>query len=226
MPVTIVGNNTPTAGGVVYGDGTNYVSTAAGTSGQVLTSAGSSAPTWTTPSAGAMTFITSVTASNSATVDIENAMTAYDVYVIEGVNIVNATDDTFLKIQLKIGGSYITTSTYLSTLATNYATAGAVSLDNAASATTFIKLVPHMSNTASRTASVSIKILSPSSTTVQKQVFFNYAWLDSPAYTGAMANGFGGGVNSGTGAVTGVRISSSSGNITSGTFRLYGIANS
>ena len=50
MPVTIVGNNTPTAGGVVYGDGTNYVSTSAGTSGQVLTSAGSGAPTWATVS--------------------------------------------------------------------------------------------------------------------------------------------------------------------------------
>ncbi len=46
MPVTIVGNNTPTAGGVVYGDGTNYASTAAGTSGQVLISGGSSVPTW------------------------------------------------------------------------------------------------------------------------------------------------------------------------------------
>lgn len=46
MPVTIVGNNTPTAGGVVYGDGTNYASTAAGTSGQVLISGGASAPTW------------------------------------------------------------------------------------------------------------------------------------------------------------------------------------
>ena len=46
MSVTIVGNNTPTAGGVVYGDGTNYASTAAGTSGQVLQSNGASAPTW------------------------------------------------------------------------------------------------------------------------------------------------------------------------------------
>lgn len=52
MPVTIDGSNTPTAGGVVYGDGTEYASTAAGTSGQVLTSAGASAPTWTTISAG------------------------------------------------------------------------------------------------------------------------------------------------------------------------------
>ena len=46
MAVTIVGNNTPTAGGVVYGDGTNYASTAAGTSGQILISGGASAPTW------------------------------------------------------------------------------------------------------------------------------------------------------------------------------------
>lgn len=46
MPVTINGSNTPTAGGVTYGDGTTYANTAAGTSGQVLTSAGASAPTW------------------------------------------------------------------------------------------------------------------------------------------------------------------------------------
>lgn len=47
MPVTIVGSNTPTAGGVVYGDGTNYASSLAGTSGQVLISGGASVPTWT-----------------------------------------------------------------------------------------------------------------------------------------------------------------------------------
>jgi len=44
MAVTIVGNNTPTAGGVVYGDGTNYASTAVGTTGQALVSAGAAAP--------------------------------------------------------------------------------------------------------------------------------------------------------------------------------------
>lgn len=52
MAVVITGNNTPTAGGVTYGDGTTYATTTAGTSGQVLTSAGASAPTWTTISAG------------------------------------------------------------------------------------------------------------------------------------------------------------------------------
>jgi hypothetical protein len=52
MAVVITGNNTPTAGGVTYGDGTTYANTAAGTSGQVLTSAGASAPTWATVLSG------------------------------------------------------------------------------------------------------------------------------------------------------------------------------
>lgn len=49
MTVIINGSNTPTAGGVTYGDGTQYATTSAGTSGQSLLSAGSSAPTWGTP---------------------------------------------------------------------------------------------------------------------------------------------------------------------------------
>lgn len=62
MPVTIVGNNTPTAGGVVYGDGTNYASTAAGTSGQVLISGGSGAPSFSTNISGNATNVTGTVA--------------------------------------------------------------------------------------------------------------------------------------------------------------------
>ena len=46
MAVTIDGSNTPTAGGVGYGDGTELAFTSAGSAGQVLTSAGSGAPSW------------------------------------------------------------------------------------------------------------------------------------------------------------------------------------
>jgi len=52
LPVLAGGTNstsTPTAGGAVYGTGSAYAITAAGTTGQVLTSAGTSAPTWSTP---------------------------------------------------------------------------------------------------------------------------------------------------------------------------------
>ena len=56
MPVTITGSNTPTAGGITYGDGTTYATTAAGTSGQILQSNGASAPTWVaSPSPSAAT---------------------------------------------------------------------------------------------------------------------------------------------------------------------------
>lgn len=40
------GSGTPTAGGAIYGTGTAYAVTAAGSAGQVLTSNGAAAPTW------------------------------------------------------------------------------------------------------------------------------------------------------------------------------------
>ncbi len=56
MTVVITGTNTPTAGGVTYGDGTTYATTTAGTAGQLLQSNGASAPAWVasplTPPAG------------------------------------------------------------------------------------------------------------------------------------------------------------------------------
>lgn len=46
MPVTIDGSNTPTAGGVGYGDGTELAFTTAGSAGQVLLSNGAGAPSF------------------------------------------------------------------------------------------------------------------------------------------------------------------------------------
>lgn len=57
MPVIINGSNTPTAGSVGYGNGTELAFTAAGTSGQVLTSSGSGAPTWSAISSVSVTSI-------------------------------------------------------------------------------------------------------------------------------------------------------------------------
>jgi hypothetical protein len=68
MPVVITGNNTPTAGGVTYGDGSTYVNTAAGSAGQFLQSNGSSAPTWATVSAG-FTLGTPVATTSGTSID-------------------------------------------------------------------------------------------------------------------------------------------------------------
>jgi len=47
MAVIINGDNTPTAGSVTYGNGSEYANTSAGSAGGVLYSAGSSAPAFT-----------------------------------------------------------------------------------------------------------------------------------------------------------------------------------
>ena len=62
-------SNTPTAGTVVYGNGSVYAITAVGTSGQVLTSSGSGAPTWTSVSGtGTVTSITAGTGLTGGTI--------------------------------------------------------------------------------------------------------------------------------------------------------------
>jgi len=58
-------SNTPTAGAVVYGNGSIYALTSVGVSGQVLTSSGSGAPIWTSV-AGTGT-VTSITAGTGLT---------------------------------------------------------------------------------------------------------------------------------------------------------------
>ena len=106
------GSATPTAGGIVYGTGTVQAVSAAGSSGQLLQSNGASAPTWVTPSTGALVFLSTVTASSSATVDVETTFSStYRAYLIIGTGIFCDTAST-LNCRLKIGGSYITSSSY------------------------------------------------------------------------------------------------------------------
>lgn len=109
MPVTIVGNNTPTAGGVVYGDGTNYASTAAGSAGQVLQSNGSSAPSWVSPSTGAMTLVSTATASSSSSIVFTNLnFSTYKEYMILLSNVVPSTNAASIGVRLSQnnGSSY------------------------------------------------------------------------------------------------------------------------
>jgi len=224
MPVTIVGNNTPTAGGVVYGDGTNYASTAAGSSGQVLTSAGSSAPTWATPSAGAMTLLSTVTASNSATVDIETTFSStYDTYVILGSGIGNdGTASPYFQVRLKLGGSYSSASYYAQVLTTS-AGSTAVTNSNATSRIIFTSAAIVVASNSTANLSFVLYINNPSSTSINK----NLNWTGSyQASAGGAALFSGGGYNDNTAALTGVRFFQDSGNIIRGTFRLYGISNS
>jgi hypothetical protein len=218
MPVTINGSNTPTAGGITYGDGTTYANTAAGSSGQLLQSNGASAPSWVAAPTSAMTFITSVTANDSATVDLENAMSTYGVYMVVANQIITtgAANPTF-RCQLKVGGAYRSDSFY------SYQSLVPPTTTRADSAG------PNMEFTASLAANQAVSfvmyVYSPSNTTNVKVVSwhggFSWSGTGTPGlFTGA------GGYTALTTAITGIRFFTSTNNLVSGTFRLYGIANS
>lgn len=223
MSVTIVGNNTPTAGGVVYGDGTNYASTAAGTSGQVLTSAGSGAPTWTTPSSGALTLVATVTASGSSTALFETGIdSTYDNYVFI-FNGVKPSSNAYLYVQLKINGSYQTTWYRQNEI---YLTTGG-SVSSYTSADGQIGLTASGSIIGSQTGSTAngeLWLYNPSNSAIRP----SYRWA-LEATTDSFSTqqiAFGGGIwDNGNGAVTGVKFYASTGTI-NGSFRLYGYKNS
>lgn len=203
--------------------GTVMAPTSSGTAGQVLTSSGSATPTWATPSSGALTLLSTVTASASATVDVETTFdSTYDAYMLVVSGAKPATDSVSLLARMKIGGSYITTSTYIST-------GGYTSLAGNQETTlaTEITLVSGVwGNDAASSCDVVIYIFNPSSTAFKKQIRYEATSLRIDTGATQVQTRSGLGVNNGTAALTGIRFFASSGNISAGKFRLYGLANS
>lgn len=115
MPVVIDGNNTPTAGGIGYGDGSELAFTSAGLSGQVLTSAGSGTPTWATPSGG-LTLISTTTASSSSSVVFSNlSPTAYHYYQVVAKGVTASGISNFeIQVSTDNGSTFVTSATYQS----------------------------------------------------------------------------------------------------------------
>lgn len=230
MAVTINGSNTPTAGGVTYGDGSTYATTsagsaggvlysagssapafsAAGTSGQVLQSNGASAPSWVTPSSGALVYISQVVASGASTVDIENAFTDYETYVIIGSSITTTSD---FNMRVKIGGSYITSGTYYYWGLGGYTGQSTPYVQRSDNATEIFAYGFGFSTVANFYLTISVKS--------GKKSFIKYEINGDT--TNSAAYFAGAGANSSTGALQGIRIF---GSTYTGTFRLYGVANS
>ena len=226
MPVTIVGNNTPTAGGVVYGDGTNYASTAAGTSGQVLTSNGSSAPSWVSVSSGALTLISTQTASNSASISW-TGLSTYRSYILQISNFVPQTGADSLYLTLGTGGTptYIASGYYSSSI---YNAANS-SLPDGSNGNNTAQIDLTTGNTVSNTAGLGgwsgtiylINMLaSPAADT---RVTFSGVFVPS-TIAGTRQFSGGGTVYNNTTAKTAVKLNFSSDNIASGSASLYGIA--
>ena len=199
---------------------------AAGTNGQVLTSAGSGLPSWTTlpsPPASALTLLSTVTASTSATVDIETTFSStYDVYLLVVSGLTISINNRDLYLRMKLSGTYATSGYIFLTGTSTAAGATFDTIQNTSSGQIQLHNSLRLGSAADDSANFSIYITNPASTTLKKQIY----------YTGSYTNGSnlaiisGSGSNTGTGELTGIRMLMPSGNIVAGTFRLYGIANS
>ena len=199
------------------------LTSASGTSGDVLTSAGSgNAPTWTTLGSGALKLLSTVTASTSSTVDIETTFNStYDAYLLVATGVtISATDNFYCR--LKIGGSYLSTNTYQNHVHMMKGDDGAYT--SIISGTAQINITGNLpTSTASHSIDFVMRVYTPSSTTFQKLIDWQGVTLNS---TPKLMGFVGGGLNTGTDALTGVQFFTGGGTVNAGKFRLYGIANS
>lgn len=172
---------------------------------------------------GSWIYLSTVTASASATVDIETTFdSTYASYAIVGTGIISSTNSDGLNIRLKIGGSYVTTSYHGSSIGndSNSATPYAAISNNAGFLDTGSSFV---SSNSGYPTSITLIVSGPvSSTSVVQSIQWQRV---SPATTPRVASYVGSGFHNASGALTGVRFYGQAGNL-SGTFRLYGIKNS
>jgi hypothetical protein len=212
-----------TANNVLLGNGTSAVQVVApSTSGNVLTSDGTTWASAAPAGGGAWVLLSTVTASNSATVDIENTFdSTYDAYVIVVSGMTTTTDNADISLRMKISGSYDTGSNYayfINKSASNSATFSS----SISSSATQIRIAESVADAAASSVNMKIHVYTPSSTTFNKKIHWEGVGITSNTHP-SFCNGVGN--NSGTGALTGIRIFGS-GNIGAGAFRLYGIKNS
>ena len=209
---------------VVADSTTDTLTLAAGSGISLTTDASTDTVTITSTAAGpGWTLLSTVSASASATVDVETTFdSTYDAYVIVASGVRPGTTGVKLLCRLKVGGAYDSGANY------SYHTAdissGGTSYSSVVSTTAtsiFINAQDVIVTTAGSTLSFMLRVHNPDES-LKKSVKWDGVYMTgSDVYPI-----FGAGGNSSTSALTGVRFLMSSGNIASGEFRLYGIKNS
>jgi len=215
------GTTSLTVNNVLLGNGTSALQVVApGATGNILMSNGT---TWTSAtSSSGLTLLSTVTASNSATVDMETTFNStYDAYLIVASGITVGGGGAFW-IRFKINGSYQTTD-YQYITQENVATEGTVY--NAVGNTGMgeIKIASYMTNGGNDFSNFEIKVYKPADTSHRKYIVYSGVQGTSAGVrTGLGVGGYVGGNQ----ALTGVRFLHQTSNIVTGSFRLYGVSNS
>jgi hypothetical protein len=208
----------------------NVSSSPAPSAGQVLTAQSGTAATWAAPTGGSLIYLSTVTASNAATADIETTFNStYDNYVIVACDVKLLTATTSLRCYPKLGGTYTADSAWKQHGSTAVFSSTASYLQTSVIGTgAFTDIVDSQNSSENnRRLEFVMEVMGPvSSATVGKGIIYR------GTYRNGVTSGYsfvGGSMfatdNFNCTALTGIRFQASSGNI-SGTFRLYGIKNS
>ena len=177
---------------------------------------------------GAMTLISTSTASSSATIDITSGIdSTYKEYVFKFINIHPANDDISFQFQADVGTgtSYaqtITSSHFRATHGEDASSEGVsyISGGDLAQETGFQLLAGSVGNDADQNIAGILHLFDPSSTTFVKHFVGNF---QSIAHSNRSNNQYPVGYFNTTTAITRVRFKFASGNIDSGTIKMYGI---
>ena len=180
---------------------------------------------------GAMTLISTTTASSDSTVDITSGIdSTYPIYMFKIINVHGATDDTQFKFQGNASGgsgfNETITSTYFKSgqnEAGSYSILGYGTGSDQAQGTSYQTISENMGNANDECGSGELFLFNPSSTTFVKHflVRFQHQQHASQSYDSYI-----GGYFNTTSAIDEISFKFASGNIDSGTFKLYGIKDS
>ena len=179
-------------------------------------------------SGGALNLISTQTASSSATIDFTSGIdSTYKVYMFKYYNIHPATDNVKFNVNFRDGDTNFDAVKQTSAFyAYNNETSGDTTLSYSAggdlvNSTSAHSLVLSMGNDDDECCSGSLFLFNPSSTTFVTQFFSQTSSYSYQNYTYDWKTA---GYCNTTSAIDGVQFSMSSGNIDSGTIKLYGVS--
>ena len=186
-------------------------------------------------SLGAMTLIKTITASSSATVNFVHGASSvvldgtYPIYVFKITNIHVANNDAHFTVNFSIDGgtnyNVVKTTTYFRAQGSENGNGSNISYNDLdqANGTDYTGLSDSLMNANDASSSGEMYLFNPASTTFVKHFIGRFNAMGHADFAGT--GGSAGYINS-TSAVNAVSFKHSSGNIDSGTFKLYGIKDS
>ena len=192
----------------------------------------SSANGFETSTGGSMVLIKTLTASSSSTLSFVDGSSdvvldnTYPVYLFKFINIHPASNDVNFNVNFRDGGSsYDATKTTTNFHAYHGEGAGDSSFgystgQDLAQSTSNLRISGNIGNENDESSSGELFLFNPSSTTFVKHFISNF---QGSRYNEFSANWYVAGYCNVTAAIDGVRFKMDSGNIDSGTFKMYGV---